>query len=324
MKLELEQPKIEIIERSEDGSYGKFTAAPLERGFGTTLGNSMRRVLLSSLTGVAVTSIKIDGVLHEFSTIEGVKEDVTEIVLNVKGITAKLHTDGPKTVVIEAEGECEVTAGSIKADADLEILDPDWHIATLGDGAKFRMELTFGTGRGYVPSERNKAELGDVIGVIPVDSIYTPVLKANYSVENFRVGQVTDYDKLTLEVKTNKVVTAEEAVASAANILVNHISALTVLDEKKGTEVIWPDNDGDEVETASTTEGILSQPIDELDFSVRSFNCLKRANINFVADLVNKTPDELMKVRNMGQKSLEEVEKKLSSLGLSLKSSDDN
>jgi len=320
MMIEIEKPKIETVELSEDGSYGKFTVEPLERGFGTTLGNSLRRVLLSSLPGVAVTSIKIDGVLHEFSTIEGVKEDVTEIVLNIKGITAKLHGDAPKTVYIEAEGECEVTAGSIKTDADLEILDPDWHIATVGEGAKLNMELTFDRGRGYVPSERNKQNMTQsVIGVIPVDSIYTPVLKANYTVENTRVGQITDYDKLTLEVKTNKVITAKEAVSLAANVLCEHLNLFKNL--SKG---ILEVGDTFVENEKNVRDDVLSSTIEELDFSVRSFNCLKRAGINTVADLTSKTQEELMKVRNMGTKSLEEVEKKLEKLGLHLSSGEDN
>ena len=320
MMIEIEKPKIETVELSEDGSYGRFTVEPLERGFGTTLGNSLRRVLLSSLPGVAVTSIKIDGVLHEFSTIEGVKEDVTEIVLNVKGITAKLHGEAPKTVYIEAEGECEVTAGSIKTDADLEILDPDWHIATVGEGGRLSMELTFDRGRGYVPSERNKQSMAqNIIGLIPVDSIYTPVLKANYSVENTRVGQITDYDKLTLEVKTDKVITAKEAVSLAANVLCEHLNLFKNLSGNilEAGEILVENE-------KNVRDDVLSSTIEELDFSVRSFNCLKRAGINTVADLTSKTQEELMKVRNMGTKSLEEVEKKLEKLGLHLSSGEND
>ncbi len=320
MMIEIEKPKIETVELSEDGSYGRFTVEPLERGFGTTLGNSLRRVLLSSLPGVAVTSIKIDGVLHEFSTIEGVKEDVTEIVLNVKGITAKLHGEAPKTVYIEAEGECDVTAGSIKTDADLEILDPDWHIATVGEGGRLSMELTFDRGRGYVPSERNKQSMAqNIIGLIPVDSIYTPVLKANYSVENTRVGQITDYDKLTLEVKTDKVITAKEAVSLAANVLCEHLNLFKNLSGNilEAGEILVENE-------KNVRDDVLSSTIEELDFSVRSFNCLKRAGINTVADLTSKTQEELMKVRNMGTKSLEEVEKKLEKLGLHLSSGEND
>lgn len=315
--IEIEKPKIETIEMTTDGSYGKFIVEPLERGFGTTLGNGLRRVLLSSLPGVAARSIKIEGVQHEFSTIEGVKEDVTEIVLNVKGITAKLHCDGPKTVFIEAEGECEVTAGSIKPDAEIEILDPDWHIATLGKGAKLVMELTFDKGRGYISSERNKQNIAGAIGVIPVDSIYTPVLKANYTVENTRVGQITDYDKLTLEVKTDKTITAQEAVSLAAKVLCEHLSLFMNLSEDiLETEILVEKEE-------KSKEKVLEMTIEELDLSVRSFNCLKRAGINTVEDLINKSEEDMMKVRNLGIKSLEEVIGKLKSLGFDLSSSDD-
>lgn len=315
--IEIEKPKIETIEMTTDGSYGKFIVEPLERGFGTTLGNGLRRVLLSSLPGVAARSIKIEGVQHEFSTIEGVKEDVTEIVLNVKGITAKLHCDGPKTVFIEAEGECEVTAGSIKPDAEIEILDPNWHIATLGKGAKLVMELTFDKGRGYISSERNKQNIAGAIGVIPVDSIYTPVLKANYTVENTRVGQITDYDKLTLEVKTDKTITAQEAVSLAAKVLCEHLSLFMNLSEDiLETEILVEKEE-------KSKEKVLEMTIEELDLSVRSFNCLKRAGINTVEDLINKSEEDMMKVRNLGIKSLEEVIGKLKSLGFDLSSSDD-
>ena len=313
----IEKPRIETLELSTDGSYGKFVVEPLERGFGTTLGNGLRRVLLSSLPGVAARSIKIDGVLHEFSTIEGVKEDVTEIVLNVKGITAKLHCDGPKTVYIEAEGECEVTAGSIKADSEFEVLEPDWHIATLGKGAKLNMELTFDKGRGYVSSERNKQAVAGIIGVIPVDSIYTPVLKANYTVENTRVGQITDYDKLTLEVKTDKTITAKEAVSLAAKVLCDHLQLFMNLSEDiLDTEILVEKDE-------KSKEKVLEMTIEELDLSVRSFNCLKRAGINTVEDLINKSQDDMMKVRNLGIKSLEEVTGKLRSLGFEFASHDE-
>ena len=315
--IEIEKPKIETIEMTTDGSYGKFIVEPLERGFGTTLGNGLRRVLLSSLPGVAARSIKIEGVQHEFSTIEGVKEDVAEIVLNVKGITAKLHCDGPKTVFIEAEGECEVTAGSIKPDSEIEILDPDWHIATLSKGAKLVMELTFDKGRGYISSERNKQNIVGAIGVIPVDSIYTPVLKANYTVENTRVGQITDYDKLTLEVKTDKTITAQEAVSLSAKVLCEHLSLFMNLSEDiLETEILVEKEE-------KSKEKVLEMTIEELDLSVRSFNCLKRAGINTVEDLINKSEEDMMKVRNLGIKSLEEVIGKLKSLGFDLSSSDD-
>lgn len=310
--IEIEKPRIETEDMSADGRYGKFVVEPLERGFGTTLGNSLRRVLLSSLPGVAATSIKIDGVLHEFSTIPGVKEDVTEIVLNIKGLTAKLHCDGPKTVEINAEGPCEITGASINCDSEVEILNPDMHIATLGEGAKLNMEITLDRGRGYVPAERNKAESHlNVIGVLPVDSIYTPVLKVNYNVENTRVGQITDYDKLTLEVWTNGVINAQEAVSIAAKVLTEHLNLFVDLSDKgSNTEVMIVKND-------DCNEKVLEMTIEELDLSVRSFNCLKRAGINTVQDLINKSEDDMMKVRNLGRKSLEEVIAKLTSLGFS-------
>ena len=315
--IEIEKPKIETVEMTTDGSYGKFVLEPLERGFGTTLGNGLRRVLLSSLPGVAARSIKIDGVLHEFSTIEGVKEDVTEIVLNVKGITAKLYSDGPKTVYIEAQGEGKITAGSIKPDAEFEVLDPDWHIATLSKGAKLTMELTFDKGRGYVSSDRNKQSVSGSIGVIPVDSIFTPVLKVNYTVENTRVGQITDYDKLTLEVKTDRTISAQEAVSLGAKVLSEHLSLFMNLSEDiLETEILVEKDE-------KNKEKVLEMTIEELDLSVRSFNCLKRAGINTVEDLTNKTEEEMMKVRNLGIKSLEEVIEKLHSLGLDLTSGDE-
>ena len=315
--IEIERPKIDTATLSADGRYGKFVVEPLERGFGTTLGNSLRRVLLSSLPGVAITSVKIDGVVHEFSTVEGVKEDVTEIVLNLKGVRAKLFSDGPKTVRIEANGEGEVTAGSIQQDAEIEILNPDWHIATLDEGAKLVMELVFDKGRGYVPADRNKPAQS-VIGVIPVDSIYSPVLKANYTVENTRVGNMTDFDKLTLEVWTDGTITARDAVSLGAKILCDHFVLFTDLSETVGsrsTVVEKPETQRDKV---------LEMTIEELDLSVRSFNCLKRANINTVQDLTEKTEDEMMKVRNLGRKSLEEVMNKLAMMGLSLKSEENN
>ena len=312
--IEIEKPRIETLEVSEDGSYSTFVVEPLERGFGTTLGNSMRRVLLSSLPGVAAQSIKIDGVLHEFSTIEGIREDVTEIVLNVKGITARLHTDEPKTVYIEAVGPCEVTAGSIKADSELEILDPDWHIASLNKDGKLNMELTFVRGRGYVSAERNKQEITPEIGLIPVDSIFTPVLKVNYTVENTRVGQITDYDKLTLEVKTDKTISAQEAVSMAAKVLCEHLNLfMDLTGETLDTDFLVEKEDPGK-------EKVFDMTVEELDLSVRSFNCLKRANINTVEELINKTEEDMMHVRNLGVKSLEEVQAKLASLGLSLKS----
>ncbi len=316
--IEIKKPNIQTVELSEDGSYGKFTVEPLERGFGTTLGNGLRRVLLSSLPGVAAQSIKIDGVLHEFSTIEGVKEDVTEIVLNVKGITAKLHCDGPKTVFIEAQGECEVTAGSIKPDSEIEILDPDWHIATLGKNAKLYMEITFNKGRGYISADKNKAEMAASIGVIPVDSIYTPVLKANYTVENTRVGQITDFDKLTLEVKTDRTLNAKEAVSIAAKVLVDHLTLFTDLSEE------LEDSTGMMIEPEpEAKEKKFEMTIEEMDLSVRSFNCLKRNGVNTVEDLISMTAEEMMKFRNLGTKSLEEVLSKLKDLGLELRKNEE-
>ena len=316
--MEIERPKIDTASLSADGRYGKFVVEPLERGFGTTLGNSLRRVLLSSLPGVAVTSIKIDGVVHEFSTIEGVKEDVTEIVLNVKGITAKLYSDTPKTVRIEASGEGEVTAGSIQQDAEIEVLNPDWHIATLADGAKLIMELVFDKGRGYVPAERNKQAAEQAsLNALPVDSIYTPVLKVNYTVENTRVGQITDYDKLTLEVWTDGTISAKEAVSLAARIMTEHLNLFVDLSDKGYNTEIMVEKDDKGKEKA------LEMTIEELDLSVRSFNCLKRAGINTVEDLINKSEDEMMKVRNLGRKSLEEVMAKLDSLGFTLTKDDE-
>ncbi len=307
--IDIEKPRIETAVLSEDGQYGKFVVEPLERGFGITLGNSLRRILLSSLPGVAVTSIKIDGVLHEFTFVNGVKEDVTDIVLNVKGITAKLFCDGAKTVRIDATGPCEVTAGSIEADSDIEILNPEWHIATLSEGARLVMELTFDRGRGYVPGERNKSSQEyNTLGVLPTDSIFTPVLKVNYSVENTRVGQITDYDKLTIEVWTNGVIDANEAMSIGARILIEHLNLFVGLSD----DVSMPNLVEKEEEKQ---EKSLEMTIEDLDLSVRSFNCLKRAGIHTVEDLLNKTESEMMKVRNLGRKSFEEVEQKLTSLG---------
>ena len=315
--IEIEKPQIETAEIKSDGTYGRFVLEPLERGFGTTLGNSLRRVLLSSLPGVAVTSIKIDGVQHEFSTVPGVKEDVTEIVLNIKGLIAKIHGEAPKTIHIEAEGECEVTAGDIKVDSEVEILDPGMHIATLGPGAKLYMEIVIDKGRGYVPSERNKQKLQSVIGVIPVDSIYTPVLKVNYTVENTRVGQITDYDKLTLEVWTDGTISAKEAVSLGAKVLTEHLNLFVDLsDEVYATDIMVEKDD-------KGKEKVLEMTIEELDLSVRSFNCLKRAGINTVEDLINKSEEDMMKVRNLGRKSLEEVMAKLEGLGFSLNKEDE-
>lgn len=310
---EIERPRIETVELSENSRYGKFVVEPLERGFGNTLGNSLRRVLLSSLEGVAVTSVKIDGVVHEFSTIPGVKEDVTEIILNMKRLTAKLHCQGPKTVEIHAEGPCKVTAKSIKCDSEVEILDPDLHIATLGENSKLNMEITLDRGRGYVSAERNKSEkLNGAIGVLPVDSIYTPVVKVNYTVDNTRVGQITDYDKLTLDVWTNGVINAQEATSLAAKVLTEHLNLFVNLSDKGMSAEVMVEKDD------KGKEKVLEMTIEDLDLSVRSFNCLKRAGINTVEDLINKSEDEMMKVRNLGRKSLEEVAYKLQTLGFSL------
>lgn len=314
--IEIEKPRIECLESPDDISYGKFVVEPLERGYGTTLGNSLRRVLLSSLPGYAPTSIRIAGVQHEFSTIPGVKEDVTEIVLNVKGIIARLHCDGPKTVYIEAAGECEVTAGDIKADAEVEILNPELHIASLGPDGALSMEITLAHGRGYVPADKNKSAQ-QVIGTIPVDSIYAPVLKVNYAVENTRVGNQTDFDKLTIEVWTDKTISARDALSLGAKILCDHFTLFTDLSDTIGNSCTVVEKEPERPDT------VMKMTIEELDLSVRSFNCLKRANINSVEDLTNKTEEEMIKVRNLGRKSLEEVEHKLAMMGLSL-ASDDN
>ena len=313
--VEIEKPRIECIDSPENGSYGKYVVEPLERGYGTTLGNSLRRILLSSLPGTAATSIKIAGVQHEFSTIPGVTEDVTEIVLNVKKIIARLHCQGAKTVYIDASGECEITAGDIKADGEVEILNPDLHICTLGPDASLNMEITLSHGRGYVPADRNK-NASMPIGVIPIDSIYTPVYKVNYTVENTRVGNMTDYDKLTLEVWTDSTISARDAVSLGAKILTDHLALFTDLSESVA-------NNPTVVEKVESGRSkILDLTIEELDLSVRSFNCLKRANINNVADLISRTGEDMMKVRNMGRKSLEEVQNKLAMMGLSLASDD--
>ena len=310
--VEIEKPRINCLD-TEDTSYGKYVVEPLERGYGMTLGNSLRRILLSSLPGYAATSVKIAGVQHEFSTIPGVTEDVTEIVLNVKQLILKLHAQGVKTVYIDAVGPCEVTAGDIKADGEVEILNPELHICTLGEGATFNMEITLSQGRGYVPADRNKTAQ-TVIGVIPIDSIYSPVKKVNYTVEPTRVGDKTDFDKLTLEVWTNSTISAKDAVSLGAKILSDHLAVFTGLSDAVGTGSTVVEKSSNAPDTK------LSMTIDELDLSVRSFNCLKRANINTVADLINKTGEEMMKVRNMGKKSLDEVQKKLEMMGLSLAS----
>ena len=323
--IEIEKPNITTVCESEDGRKGTFMVEPLERGFGITLGNSLRRIMLSSLPGYAVTNIKIDGVLHEFSTIPGVKEDVTEIVLNVKSIIAKLYCNSQKTVVIDVVGAQEVTAGDIKVDSDIEILNPNHHIATVGEGERLYMELTFDHGRGYVSQERNKqldsqlrgAGISAPIGTIFTDSIYTPVNNVSYNVEPTRVGTVTDFDKLTIDVTTNGTIGAKEAVSLAAKILNEHLNLFVDLsDEAKNIDIM--------VEREETKkEKVLEMTIEELEMSVRSFNCLKRAGIDTVEDLINRTEEDMIKVRNLGKKSLEEVIQKLHSLGLDFRKDED-
>lgn len=314
--IEIEKPKIEIVEINEDNTYGKFVVEPLERGYGTTLGNSLRRILLSSLPGAAVSSIKIQGVLHEFSTIPGVLEDVSEIILNIKNIAAIMYADEPVMLKIEAEGPREITAGDILTGSEVEILNKDLHIATLEDDAKLYMELEMTRGRGYVPAERNKKE-NQPIGVLPIDSIYTPVKKVNFKVENTRVGQITDYDKLTLEVWTDGTIKPDEATSLGAKILNEHLNLFITLTDHVNDVEIMVEKEEDK------KEKVLEMTIEELDLSVRSYNCLKRAGINTVEELTQKSEEDMMKVRNLGKKSLEEVQQKLEELGLSLKNSDE-
>lgn len=318
--FEFEKPRIEIAEMAQDETYGRFIVEPLERGYGTTLGNSLRRILLSSLPGAAVSNVKIDGVLHEFSVIPGVKEDVTEIILNLKNLAILNHSDSiePKVAYIEVEGEGEVKASDIKVDADIEILNPDLHIATLSGGSdsKLFMEITITKGRGYIGADKNKKN-DQPIGMIPVDSIYTPVRRVNFLVENTRVGQITDYDKLTLEVWTNGTISPDDAVSLGAKILNDHLALFIDLsDNAKNTEIMAEKEE-------SKKEKVLEMSIEELDLSVRSYNCLKRAGINTVDDLANKTEEEMMKVRNLGRKSLEEVLNKMAELGLALRPNED-
>ena len=316
--IEIEKPQIECVETPGDASYGKYVIEPLERGYGTTLGNALRRVLLSSLPGTAATSIKIAGVQHEFSTIPGVKEDVTEIVLNMKSLLTKLHCEGTKTVFIEAAGPCEVTAGDIKSDGEVEVLNPELHIASLDVGATLSMEITLNSGRGYVSADRNKAVRAGTLGVIPIDSIYTPVKKVNYTVENTRVGTMSDFDKLTLEVWTDSTISARDAVSLGAKILCDHFTLFTDLSDTLGSTSTVVEK------TSDQHDKVLEMTIEELDLSVRSFNCLKRANINTVADLIGKTEEEMMKVRNLGRKSLEEVINKLAMMDLKLADEENN
>ena len=315
--IEIERPKVERTNSDADGMYGAFVVEPLERGYGITLGNSLRRILLSSLPGVAVTSIKIEGVLHEFSSIPGVKEDVTEIVLNIKGLLAKLHSEGVKTLYIDAQGEGTVTGGDIKPDADVEILNPEHKIATLTADGRLNMEITIDKGRGYVSSEANKQMMQPVIGVIPTDSIYTPVRKVNYTVENTRVGNVTDFDKLTIEVWTDGTIEPSEAISLGAKIMNAHLNLFIDLSETaKNAEIMVEKEE-------SKKEKVLETTIEELDLSVRSYNCLKRAGINTVQDLTTRSENDMMKVRNLGRKSLEEVIHKLQGMGLALARDED-
>ncbi|KZL93202.1 DNA-directed RNA polymerase subunit alpha [Clostridium magnum] len=314
--LEIEKPKIECVEVSEDGTYGKFVVEPLERGYGITLGNALRRILLSSLPGVAANHIKIDGVLHEFSTVRGVKEDVSELILNIKGLALKMNGDGPKTIYIDSQGPGEVTSGDIKTDGDVEIINKDLHIATLDDDGKLYMEIIINRGRGYVSQTKNKAEEMP-IGTIPVDSIYTPIKRVNFVVENTRVGQITDYDKLSLEVWTNGTIMPDEAIGLSAKILIEHFKLFMTLTDHANNVEIMVEKEEDK------KEKVLEMTIEELDLSVRSYNCLKRAGINTVQELTERTMDDMMKVRNLGKKSLEEVEQKLEALGLSLKQSEE-
>ncbi|WP_413376863.1 DNA-directed RNA polymerase subunit alpha [Alkalihalobacillus sp. 1P02AB] len=313
--IEIEKPIIETVEVSEDAKYGKFVVEPLERGYGTTLGNSLRRILLSSLPGAAITSVQIDGVLHEFSTIEGVVEDVTTIILNLKKLALKIYSDEEKTLEIDVQGEGEVRAGDLTHDSDIEVLNPDLYIATLAKGANLRMRLTAKRGRGYVLAVGNKNE-DQPIGVLPIDSIYTPVSRVNYQIENTRVGQVTNYDKLTLDVWTDGSIRPEEAVSLGAKILTEHLNIFVGLTDQAQNAEIMVEKEEDQ------KEKVLEMTIEELDLSVRSYNCLKRAGINTVQELTQKTEEDMMKVRNLGRKSLEEVQEKLGELGLGLRKED--
>ncbi|GCD11260.1 DNA-directed RNA polymerase subunit alpha [Clostridium tagluense] len=314
--LEIEKPKIECVETAEDDSYGKFIIEPLERGYGITLGNALRRILLSSLPGVATSAVKIDTVLHEFSTVKGVKEDVTELILNIKSLALKMNGEGPRTVYIDAKGPGVVTGADIKTDGDIEVVNDDLHIATLDDGAKLYMELTVNKGRGYVSQSKNKTDELP-IATIPVDSIYTPVKRVNFAVENTRVGQITDYDKLTIEIWTNGTIRPDEAIGLSAKILIEHFKLFMTLTDHADNVEIMVEKEEDK------KEKVLEMTIEELDLSVRSYNCLKRAGINTVQELTERSMDDMMKVRNLGKKSLEEVEQKLQALSLNLKLSEE-
>ncbi len=317
MAVEIEKAKVECVEVGEGGKYGKFVIEPLERGFGHTLGNSLRRVLLSSLPGAAVSSVQIEGVQHEFTTVPGVTEDVTEIILNLKGLAVKMYSDGPKTVIVDKIGPCELTAADIKVDEEIEIVNPDMHIATLNEDAHLQMTLRMERGRGYVSADKNKArDITMPIGVIAMDSIFTPIHKVNYTVADKRVGQSNDYDTLTLEVWTNGTLKPEEAVSCAATILTEHLAAFVRLtDQVMPVSMIQPEEDN--------KGKVLEMTIEELELSVRAYNCLKRAGINSVAELVQRNQEDMMKVRNLGRKSLEEVEQKLQELGLALRPNDE-
>lgn len=314
--LEIEKPKVECVEKSEDGTYGKFVVEPLERGYGTTLGNAMRRILLSSLPGAAVTSVRIDGVLHEFSTIPNVKEDVVEVILNLKGLAIMLDGDGPKTATIDVVGPAVVTGADIRSDGSIEVISTEHHLATVSEGGRLYMELNIDKGRGYVSADRNKHS-NQPIGVIPVDSIYTPVKRVNYNIENTRVGQITDYDKLTLEIWTNGTIDPEDAVSLSSKILIEHFKLFLGLTDQADKVEIMVEKEEEK------KDKVLEMTIEELDLSVRSYNCLKRAGINTVQELVMKSEEDMMKVRNLGKKSLEEVEQKLAALGLGLRKSDE-
>ncbi|MGL4523463.1 MAG: DNA-directed RNA polymerase subunit alpha [Bacilli bacterium] len=313
--IEIEKPKIETVELSEDSKYGKFVIEPLERGYGTTLGNSLRRILLSSLPGAAVTAIHIEGVLHEFSTVQGVEEDVATIIVNMKKLALKIYSDEEKTLEIDVQGEGVVTAADIRHDSDVEILNPDLHIATLASNANFRVRMTAKKGRGYTTADANKKE-DQAIGVIPIDSIYTPVSRVTYQVENTRIGQVANYDKLTLDLWTDGSIGPKDAMALGSKILIEHLNIFANLTDEATTAVIMEEKEEDK------KEKVLEMTIEELDLSVRAYNCLKRAGINTVQELANKTEEDMMKVRNLGRKSLEEVKHKLEELGLGLRKDD--
>ena len=317
MAVEIEKAKVECVEVGDNGKYGKFVVEPLERGFGHTLGNSLRRVLLSSLPGAAVSSVHIEGVQHEFSTIPGVTEDVTEIILNLKGLAVKMYGEGPKSVIVDKIGPCELTAADIKVDEEIEIINPEMHIATLNEDAHLQMTLRLERGRGYVSADKNKArDITMPIGVIAMDSIFTPIHKVNYTVEDKRVGQSNDYDRLTLEVWTNGTLKPEEAVSGAASILTEHLASFVRLtDTVLPVSMVQPEEDN--------KGKVLEMTIEELELSVRAYNCLKRAGINSVAELVQRNQEDMMKVRNLGRKSLEEVEQKLQELGLALRPNDE-